>query len=184
MVGPRSPQEEDGSDTWGDDWQNASYDDLPSPTERPQFTIRQPTNHQRTMTENIPRPSSIQSPPRRRSNTVSPNERIALSRPTLTIETGRKPYDRRSTSLGFHGRPERSGSFTQTLKTRASRFLRRQDSHGNLTSLKPIDWSDELDESPWQTESRSPKREAKRLQRMSRLEGKPRGHPCSVHYYR
>ena len=181
MVYPPWPTEEEGNASWEEDWHGTDYKQPTSPKDGIPSTGRQPTNHLRTMTESIERPTSILPEPRRRSSTATSSEIKALGRPSLTIETGRRPYDRRSTSLGFHARNERSGSFTKTLKSKASRFLRRQDSHGNLTSLKPIDWSDELDDSPWRTGPNSPKRDTKRLQRMSRLEGKPRGHPCNAH---
>ena len=159
---------QDGQQSYQD---NTAHWTTAHPGARPISTISQRTNHQRTMTERIERPPQI--PPRLRSHTSTGNDLNGLGRPSLSVETDSRAFDRRPASMSLHARGERSSSLTKQLKTKASRFLRRQASHGNLTSLQTIDWSEELDDSPYEapSSSTSPKLTKRRIQNFSRPQG-------------
>ena len=136
---------------------------------RPLSSMRQATNHQRTMTESVQRP--LQPSVRLRSHTA--NGLNTLGRPLLSLDTEVRNYESRPQSVNYHGRTESSSSLKRTLKSKASRLLRRQTSHGNLTSLQPIDWSEELDDSPWEksSPSLSAKRQTRKNHRLSQFQG-------------
>ena len=142
--------------------------------ERPHSAMRQASSHQRTMTEHLRRPSPMQA--RGRSNTLTSDYIPPDTSPPFSFhETAGMPYDRRSTAMSVHSRNERSGSFSKSLKTKASRLLRRQESNTNLTSLRVVDWSEELDESPYEPPSGpslSPQRNTRHTRQGSPLQGK------------
>ena len=117
--------------------------------ERPPSAMRTAPSHLRTVTEDLRRPP-LQSI-RGRSNTTTDNDIVSGPRPPL-IQTGSEGYDRRSAALSTYSRAERSASIGRTLKSKASRLLRRQESNGNFF-LRTVDWSEELDDSPYQTAS-------------------------------
>ncbi|KAG8532243.1 uncharacterized protein KY384_003884 [Bacidia gigantensis] len=92
---------------------------------------------------------------RGRSNTSTEDYPPTLRKPYRLEEANRHSYDRRSGPMSFHTRNERSGSFSRSLKKKASKLLRRpestdNDNDDNLTSLRTVDWSSELDDAPFQ----------------------------------
>ena len=131
-------------------------------------TFRRPASHHRNMTESLSRPLIPQ--PRLRSNT-STND-LPATRPLLKIETDGQ--ERRPMSMSLHARTDSSSSLTQNLKSKASRLLRRQGSHGNLTSLHTIEnTEEERDEAGASSStSTSPKRAPRKLQRSPVSAGK------------
>ena len=115
--------------------------------ERPASAMRTTPSHLRNVTEDLRRPSPQSV--RGRSNTTTCNDVSSAARPLL-LQSESEGYDRRSGAFSTYSRTERSASIGRTLKSKASRLLRRQESNGSL-SLRTIDWSEELDDSPYQT---------------------------------
>ena len=118
---------------------------------RPYSAMGQTGHHQRTVTEDLRRPKHSPMQSRGRSNTATLNDFPSQIRaPYVIDQTSGMPSDRRSASISLHSRNERSESFSRTLRTKASRLLRRQENDENLTSLRTVDWSEELDETPYE----------------------------------
>ncbi|KAL9100356.1 MAG: hypothetical protein Q9163_004257 [Psora crenata] len=129
-----------GANGWRGNWQDQVHGKMSVRAARPYSAMGQQTNHQRTMTA-----------ARRRSKSSTNDLSSAVRAPPVTPKVGSTPHDRRQGSLSLPSISDRSGNIGKALKTKASRLLRRQeddDDDGNLTSLKPLDWSEELDESP------------------------------------
>ena len=116
---------------------------------RPFTTMLQPRHHQRTKTEGAKRPS-LQL--RSRSNSSAPN----YSRPqdkddfspvatSIDRRTPRNSVDRESVSEGStQVRGEILDSFSpKSWMAKGSRFLKRQNSKQELTSLRTLDWVEE-----------------------------------------
>lgn len=113
---------------------------------RPFTTMLQPAHHQRTRTEGTRRPSLRL---RSRSNSSAPNysrpqDRDDLSPPATPYDrrTPQSLLDRRSVSGGsINTRGDSLDSFTpKAWMAKGSRFLRRQNSKQELTSLRTLDW--------------------------------------------
>ena len=62
------------------------------------------------------------------------------------------PHSRRPSLETGQMKAERSSSFGHTLKSKASKLLRRNEDKGNLTPLTPDmkDWSDEFDDTAYE----------------------------------
>ena len=144
------PKEDVGSKSSG----NEKSRKFPS-GERCHSTVKQTPNHHRTITDHVNKPSMLQ--PRGRSNTTGMNHLPPGSNGTYIPKgTEGVQVDRPSIAMNVHLRNDRSGGFSKSLKTRASKLLRRQESSSNLTSLGGVDWSEELDESPYECQSTQP----------------------------
>ena len=147
MFSPGRLKEHEGDDA-GSSWQDEGKSKIYQLGERPHSAMTQTSSHQRTMTEHLRRPPPT--PARGRSNTMTSNYVPPNTTPPSSFQAASgMRYDRRSTAMSVHSRSERSGSLSKSLKTKASKLLRRQDSNTNLTSLRVVDWSEELDESPY-----------------------------------
>ena len=164
-------QEEDHTD-WAGAWNTREH--RLSQIEGQSFSrIRQTTGHQRNLTEQVSRPSLHQ--PRLRSNTSTNG--LHDGRPQLKIDTDGR--DRRPASMSLHARNESSSRLAQNLKSKASRLLRRQGSHGNLTSLQTFEYPEEDQTTSQQPTSQqpspplsSPKKAPRKLQRSPNSQGK------------
>lgn len=118
--------------------------------EGPTSAIPRPSNHQRTQTEMLRRPTPTQN--RGRSTTISSTPyNMSGDHPFSFNST---PHQRHPSSDTVQTRSEKSGSLGHTLKTKASKLLRRNEDRGNLTPLTSMkDWSDEFDEAPYEPAS-------------------------------
>lgn len=136
----------DGS---GNDWKVVDHPSFRDLGKRPFTAMRRPAHHQRTKTEGAKRPSlQIRS----RSNSSAPiysrpqdrdeNSPVATS---FDRRTPRSLVDRRSISGGStHTRGDSLDGFTpKALMAKGSRFLKRQNSKQELTSLRTLDWVEE-----------------------------------------
>ncbi|MDI1491602.1 MAG: hypothetical protein OHK93_002811 [Ramalina farinacea] len=148
MFSPGRLRRDDDKD-WGCIGDGEGHGRMSQLGERPHSAMRTAPSHLRNVTEDLRRP-----PPqslRGRSNTTTDSDVSSGPRPPL-IQTESEGYDRRSAAFSTYSRTERSASIGRTLRSKASRLLRRQESNGNY-SLRTIDWSEELDDSPYQTAS-------------------------------
>ena len=148
MFSPGRLRRDDDED-WGCIGDGEGHGRMSQLGERPQSAMRTTPSHLRNVTEDLrrPPPQSV----RGRSNTTTDSDVSSGPRPPL-IQTESEGYDRRSAAFSTYSRTERSASIGRTLRSKASRLLRRQESTGNY-SLRTIDWSEELDDSPYQTAS-------------------------------
>ena len=134
----------DSTEGGGHDWKVLNHPDL---SKRPFAAMREPAHHQRTKTEGAKRPS-LQL--RSRSNSSAPvysrpQDRDEFSPVATSFDrrTPRSLTDRRSSSGGrsTHTRGDSLDSFTpKALMAKGSRFLKRQNSKHELTSLRTLDW--------------------------------------------
>ena len=150
-------------------WQNVGH--LRSLEDKKRERSYPTSHHNRTMTEQLSRPSTTS--PRTRSNTTVDDYPPTLRKPVRGNEGERTSIDRKSASMSLQSRNERSGSLSRTLKQKASRLLRRQDrdNDDNLTSLRTVDWSSELDDLPRQSLDRQPARHSLSIRRESHVRG-------------
>lgn len=132
----------------------AGHDRIQQLGTRPSYAMRQSPHHQRSMTEEMRRPA-LTTQFRSRSNTststsndmlvgsivTSPGSSLPRSSPRTSVSV-----DRSSSSFSTHSRVERSESLGKSLMKKGSKFLRRKGSASELTSLRLLDWSDELKE--------------------------------------
>ncbi len=159
MFESRGPLEDSKKPMEQPEWQVAGHDRIQQLGERPLSPMRQTPHHQRSATEDLRRPPIPKL--RSRSNTSTSNDISfrgqAASQPSLETSDSygsRNLNDRRSLPPGGHLRGERSESLRMTLMKKGSRLLlKRQNSQQNLTSLRTVDWSQELDESPYYEKS-------------------------------
>ena len=130
----------------GLDWRLMDHRNIQDLGKRPFTTMLQPAHHQRRKTEDARRPS-LQF--RSRSNSSAPN----YSRPhdTDDLSPVATPIDRRTTrnsggrrpisAASTHARTDSLDSFTpKAWMAKGSRFLKRQNSKQELTSLRTLDW--------------------------------------------
>lgn len=137
----------DSTEGSGHDWKVVNHQNLPDLSKRPFTAMREPApRHQRTKTEGAKRPS-LQL--RSRSNSSAPvysrpQDRDEFSPVATSFDrrTPRSLIDRRSVSGGStHTRGDSLDSFTpKALMAKGSRFLKRQNSKQELTSLRTLDW--------------------------------------------
>ena len=141
--------------------------------ERRHMAMRSTSKHQRIITDHIGKPSVLQTrgqsittttdyPLPNRNGTSLPNDTVAIA------------PDRRSIAMGIRSRSDRSGGFSKSLKTKASKLLRREANSTDLTPLRAVDWSEELDESPYEphaTQSTSPQHNLRHKHRGSLSDG-------------
>lgn len=113
---------------------------------RPFTTMLQPAHHQRAKTEGTRRPS-LQLRSRSKSsapNYSRPQDRDDRSLPATSFDrrTPQSLVDRRSVSGGsIHTRGDSLDNFTpKAWMAKGSRFLKRQNSKHELTSLRTLDW--------------------------------------------
>lgn len=134
------------------DWRVVDHNNIQDLGKRPFTTMLQPVHHQRAKTEGARRPP-LQF--RSRSNSSAPNysrpqDRDDLSPVTTSFDrrTPRSATDRRSVSGGStHTRGDSLDSFTpRAWMAKGSRFLKRQNSKQELTSLRTLDWVEESEE--------------------------------------
>lgn len=120
-------------------WQSVDY--------RPTRALTKPTGHQRSLTEESnKRPLFAQM--RSRSNTSTSSSDVPFARKAISPE-----YSLENSPRGSFDRPrsrqsrvERPESFRRTLVSKSSRlFKSRPSSRDDLTSLRPLDWSDEFE---------------------------------------
>ena len=139
----------DSTDGSGLDWRVVDHRNIQDLGKRPFTTMLQPAHHQRAKTEGAKRPS-LQL--RSRSNSTAPNysrpqDKDDLSPVATSIDrrTPRSLVDRRSVSGGStHTRGDSYDSFIpKAWMTKGSRFLKRQNSKQELTSLRTLDWVEE-----------------------------------------
>ena len=111
------------------------------------MALTKATGHQRSLTEdNNKRPLLTQM--RSRSNTSTSSSDIPFARKAMSPE-----YSLENSPRGSFDRPrsrqskvERPESFRRTLVSKSSRlFKSRPSSRDDLTSLRPLDWSDEFE---------------------------------------
>ncbi|KAF6241855.1 hypothetical protein HO173_000567 [Letharia columbiana] len=134
------------------DWRVVDHKGIQDLGRRPFTTMLQPAHHQRAKTEGARRPS-LQL--RSRSNSSAPNysrpqDRDDLSPVSTSIDrrTPRTSVDRRSVAGGStHTRGDALDSFApKAWMAKGSRFLKRQNSKHELTSLRTLDWVEESKE--------------------------------------
>ena len=120
-------------------WQSVDY--------RPTMASTKSSGHQRSLTDdNNKRPFFAQM--RSRSNTSTSSSDIPFARKALSPEyslesSPRVSFDR---PRSRQARPERPESIRKTLVSKSSRlFKSRPSSRDDLTSLRPLDWSDEFE---------------------------------------
>lgn len=139
----------DSTEGSGLDWRVVDHRNLQDLGKRPFTTMLQPAHHQRRKTEGARRPS-LQF--RSRSNSSAPNysrshDTHDLSPVTTLIDrrTTRSSLDRRPASgASTHARGDSLDSFTpKAWMAKGSRFLKRQNSKQDLTSLRTLDWLEE-----------------------------------------
>ena len=136
----------------GPDWRIVDHRNIQDLGRRPFTTMLLPAPHQRRKTEGARRPSP---PPRSRSNSSAPN----YSRPQDTDDlspvassfgrrTPRSSVDRRSLSGG--STPTKGDSLDifapKAWMAKGSKFLKRENSKHELTSLRTLDWVEESQE--------------------------------------
>ena len=132
----------------GLDWRVVDHRNIQDLGKRPFTTMLQPPHHQRAKTEGVRRPSL---PLRSRSNSSAPSysrpqDRDDLSPVATSIDrrTPRSLFHRRSGSGGStHTRDSHDTSHPKAWMAKGSRFLKRQNSKQELTSLRTLDWVEE-----------------------------------------
>lgn len=132
------------------EWRVVDHDNIRKLGKRPFTTMLAPPtpapHHHRALTEDIRRPTLTV---RSRSNSSMPSSAPYENRPSPSIAMDRLT-PRSSTSADRHSfagnslytRGDRSESFGKTLMAKGSRFLKRQSSKNDLTSLYPMDLSE------------------------------------------
>ena len=142
----------DSTEGSGPEWRVVDHRHIQDLGRRPFTTMLLPTHHQRAKTEGAGRPSH---PLRARSNSSAPNysrpqDRDDLSPVTRSLDrrTPRLSVDRRSLSgRSTHTKGESSDLFTpKAWMAKGSRFLKRDNSKHELTSLRTLDWVEESQE--------------------------------------
>ena len=130
------------------EWRVADHYNIQQLAKRPFYTMLQPTSHHRSLTEDTRRPSLPQL--RSRSNSSSAFRTLyegtrPSPAPPLDQFTPGLSVDRRSFSSGsIHKRVGSSDSFGKSLMAKGSRLLRRQNSKHDLTSLKTLEWLEDV----------------------------------------
>ena len=100
--------------------------------------------HQRSLTEDNKRPPMPQM--RSRSNTSTSSSDIPFTRKALSPDPDSSPRDSFERPRGRQTRVERPESFRRTIVSKSSKlFKSRPSSRDNLTSLQPLDWSEEFE---------------------------------------
>jgi hypothetical protein len=102
--------------------------------------------HQRSLTEDNKRPVITQM--RSRSNTSTSSSDIPFARKALSpdLSLDNSPRDSFDRPRGRQPRVERPDSFRRTIVSKSSKlFKSRPSSRDDLTSLRPLDWSDEFE---------------------------------------
>lgn len=134
------------------EWRIMDHANIQDLGRRPFTTMILPAHHQRRKTEGARRPSL---PLRSRSNSSAPNysrpqDRDDLSPVATSLDrrSPRNPVDGRPISGGStHTRGDSLDSFTpKAWMAKGSRFLKRQNSKHELTSLRTLDWVEESEE--------------------------------------
>ena len=148
MFAPQSPFVHVGTTTNNlPNWPSRGHERWQSMDYRPTVASAQSFGHQRSLTEdNNKRPLFAQM--RSRSNTSTSSSDIPFARKALSPE-----FSLESSPRGSFDRPrsrqcrvERPESFRRTLVSKSSRlFKSRPSSRDDLTSLRPLDWSDEFE---------------------------------------
>ncbi len=129
-------------------WRVADHYNIQRLGKQPFYTMLQPTLHHRSLTEDTRRPSRPQ--PRSKSNSSAALHTLhegsrPLPAPSFDRSAPGISADRRSLSSGsIHRRGGSSDSFGKALMARGSRLLRRQNSKHDLTSLKTLEWLEEV----------------------------------------
>ena len=127
-------------------WDTSGHERWQSMDHWPPMASRQSSGHQRSLTEDNKRPPLVQL--RSRSNTSTSSSDIPFARKAFSPELPLEPSPR-----GSFDRPrsrqtstERPQSFRRGLIAKSSRlFKQRSDSRDDLTSLRPLDWSEEFE---------------------------------------
>ena len=139
----------DSTESSRPDWRVVDHTNIPHLGRRPFTSMLQPGHHQRAKTEGV-RPPSLQL--RSRSNSSAPNYSRPQDRDDLSPvgtstdrPTPRSSVVRRSVPGGSaHTRADSLDSFTpKAWMAKGSRFLKRQNSKQELTSLRTLDWVEE-----------------------------------------
>ncbi len=133
----------------GLDWRVVDHKNIQDLGKRPFTTMLQPAHHQRAKTEGVRRPS-LQLRSRSNSSAPSysrPQDRDDLSPVATPIDrrTPRSLFDRRSVSGGSTRTrgDSHDPSTPKAWMAKGSRFLKRQNSKQELTSLRTLDWVEE-----------------------------------------
>ena len=129
----------------GPDWKAVNHQNFPDLSKRPLTAMREPAHYQRTKTEGAKRPS-LQLRSRSTSSAPvysRPQDRDEFSPVATSFDrrTPRSLIDRRSIAGGSTQTRDSLDSFTpRALMAKGSRFLKRQNSKQELTSLRTLDW--------------------------------------------
>ena len=127
-------------------WQPSGHERWQSVDNKPTMAAGHPYGHQRSLTEDNKRPPLAQM--RSRSNTSTSSSDIPFAKKALSPD-----FSRDSSRRGSFDQPnsrqlrvERPESFRRTLVSKSSKlFKSRPSSRDDLTSLRPLDWSEEFE---------------------------------------